>query len=314
MTDKRVIKLPVEDVHNNVKSFIPLGIVEGKGPGPTLAVIGGVHATEYAAHDGVSRFWDSLDPDDIHGKVLVVLAADVTAMCAHSMYFNPVDGKNLNRVYPGKKDGTLAEVIAHTLMEEVITQADAVIDCHGGEFDEHMAYYLITGIGGDPEVDRKTLSMAMALGVPFVEVVDATGTWLGRGTSQAEAVMRGCPGMAIEAGERGERDERAIAATFNALVNALKHLGIKAGQPVPWAGTPVRLKQGLIVKSTEGGLFERQVMTGDWVEKGDLFARVLDFDGTILEEIRAVEAGTVLTVIASRAIKPEGFAGKIGVL
>jgi predicted deacylase len=68
------------------------------------------------------------------------------------------------------------------------------------------------------------------------------------------------------------------------------------------------------MKSTAGGLFERNVMTGDWVEKGDLFARVLDFDGTTLEEIRAPETGTVLTVIASRAIKAEGFAGKIGVV
>jgi predicted deacylase len=314
MASKRMVKLPIEDVHNDVKSFIPLGILEGKRSGPTLAVIGGVHATEYAAQDGVTRFWESLDPEEISGRVLAVLAADVTAMCAHHMYSNPVDGKNLNRIYPGKKDGTLAEVIAYTLMEEVVAKADAVIDCHGGEFDEYMAFYLITCTKGDPALDKKTLDMAMALGAPFIEVLDAHGTWLGRGTSQAEAVISGRPGMALEAGERGERDERAIAATFNALQNALKHLGMKPGQPVPWAGKPVRLESGLILKSTVAGLFERQVMVADWIEKDAVFARVRDFDGTLLEEIRAPEAGTVLTVIASRAIKAEGFAGKIGVV
>jgi predicted deacylase len=314
MTNKKVIKLPVEDVHNNVKSFIPLGILEGKDPGPTLAVVSGVHATEYAGQDAVLRFWKSLDPKEISGKVLVVLGADVTAMCAHHMYTNPVDGKNLNRVYPGKKDGTLTEVIAYTLMEEVVAKADAVIDCHGGEFDEYMAFYLIARVKGDRALDKKTLDLAMALGVPFIEVRDARGTWLGRGHLPAEAVLRGRPGMAIEAGERGERDERAIAATFNALQNALKHLGMKPGQPVPWAGKPVWLESGLILKSTVAGLFERQVMVGDWIEKDAVFARVRDFDGTLLEEIRAPEAGTVLTVIASRAIKAEGFAGKIGVV
>jgi predicted deacylase len=230
------------------------------------------------------------------------------------MYFNPVDGKNLNRIYPGKADGTLAEVIAHTLMEEVVKKADAVIDCHGGEFDEYMAFYLITCIKGDPELDQRTLDLAMALGVPFVEVTDASGDWLGRGTMIGETVFSGRVGMGLEFGERGERDEQAIAGTFNALQNALKHLGMKEGEPVPWAGTPVRLKEGVIVKSKEGGLFERHVMTGDWVEEGDLFARVLDFDGSVLEEIRAAEAGTVLTVIASRAIRADGFAGKIGVV
>lgn len=68
------------------------------------------------------------------------------------------------------------------------------------------------------------------------------------------------------------------------------------------------------MKSKAGGIFERHVMTGDWLEQGALFGRVLDFDGTLLEELRAPEAGTVLTVIASRAIKADGFAGKIGVV
>jgi len=314
MASKTFLKLPVEDVHNDVKSFIPLGILEGKGPGPTLAVVGGVHASEYAAQDAVVRFWESLDPEEFSGKVLAVLAADVMAMCVHHIYTNPVDGKNVNRSFPGKKDGTLAEVIAYTLMEEVVKKADAVIDCHGGEFDEHMAPYVITSVKGDVELDKKTLDLAMALGAPFVEVADASGDWLGGNTLQGAAVLSGRPGMVIEAGGCGERDERSISVLFNALQNALKHLGMKPGQPVPWAGKSVRLERGLILKSTVAGLFERQVMVSDWIEKDAVFARVRDFDGTLLEEIRAPETGTVLTVIAARAIKADGFAGKIGVM
>jgi predicted deacylase len=314
MSGKKVVKLAVKDVHNDVETFIPLGIVEGKGPGPTLAVVGGVHASEYAAQDGVVRFWESLDPAEFSGKVLAVLAADVMAMCAHHMYTNPVDGKNLNRSFPGKKDGTLAEVIAYTLMEEVAKKAGAVIDCHGGEYDEHMAPYVITSVKGDPELDKKTLDLAMALGVPFVEVADASGEWLGGNTLQGAAVLSGRPGMVIEAGGRGERDERSIAAIFNALQNALKHLGMKPGQPVPWAGKPVRLDHGALVKSTKAGLFEPMVAVGDWIEKDAVFARVRDFDGTLLEELCASEAGAVITVIAARAIAANGFAGKIGVV
>jgi predicted deacylase len=52
-----------------------------------------------------------------------------------------------------------------------------------------------------------------------------------------------------------------------------------------------------------------------WMEAGDVFGRVMDFDGTsLLEEVRVDEAGTVLDVISARAIKAGGFAGKIGVL
>jgi len=108
--------------------------------------------------------------------------------------------------------------------------------------------------------------------------------------------------------------ERAIAAGFNSLQNALKHLGMIEGQPMPWAGRPVYLERGHILLSEEGGVFERNVMVGEWIEKDGLFGEVLDFDGSLLEEIRAPEAGVVLTVISSPAIKPGGFAGKIGVV
>jgi predicted deacylase len=317
MPNKKVIKLPVEDRHNGFESFIPLGILEGRESGPTLAVIGGVHASEYVAQDGVARFWESLDPEQISGRVLVVLAADVTALCAHHIYTNPIDGKNLNRTFPGKRDGTLAEVIAYELTEKVISKADAVIDCHGGEFDEYMALYLITSTVGDPEVDRGILDMAMALGVPFIEVGDMNMPaypWLGRGTADGEALLMGKPGMAIEAGERGIRDKRATAAVVNALQNGLKHLGIMPGTPVPWAGKPVILERGIAIKSTAAGIFEPEVMVGDWIDEGDVFALVREFDGTLLEEIRAPVEGTVLTVISARAIKADGFAGKMGVV
>jgi predicted deacylase len=334
MPDKRMIKIPVRaatdntptmfpanlptaaasEVTGTVETFIPIGIVEGARPGPTVAVVGGVHASEYAARTSAARLWESLDPEALSGTVLVVLAADVTAFWAHHIYTNPVDGKNLNRSFPGKPDGTLTEVLAHTLMEEVVRKADVLVDCHGGEFDEYMAVYAITSTSGDPDVDQKTLDLAYAMGIPFIEVVDAAGEWLGSNTMQGAAVLRGCSAIGLEIGDRGREDEQAIAAGYNALRNALKHLGMIEGQPVPWAGQPVRLERGVIVLSREGGVFKRNVMIGDWVEEGDLLGRVFDFDGSLLEEVRAPEAGIMLTVIATPAIRVGGFAGKIGVL
>jgi uncharacterized protein len=334
MSSKKVIKIPIkaakdstptmfpanmptagtEEEQDTVETFIPLGVLEGANPGPTVAVVGAIHASEYAARNSAVRLWESLEPEDVSGKVLVVLAADVTAFCAHHIYTNPIDGKNLNRSFPGKADGTVTEVIAHTLLEEVVKKADAVIDCHGGEFDEYMAPYVITSTSGDEELDKKTLDLAYALGIPFIEVADARGAWLGGNTLQGAAVLLGRPGMVIEVGECGEEDEQAIAAGYNSLRNGLKHLGVIEGEPVPWAGKPVRLERGHIMLSEQGGVFKRNVMVGDWVDEGDLFGSVYDFDGSLLEEIRAPEGGVVLTVISVPAIKPGGFAGKIGVV
>jgi predicted deacylase len=313
MADKKLVRLAVEDKHNDYATFIPLGIVEGGRPGPTLAVMGGVHGSEYAAHEGTARFWAWLDPEAIAGRVLVVLAADVAAICGHSHYVNPVDGKNLNRVWPGRADGTLTEVIAHTLTRKVIDQADAVIDCHGGEYDESIGAFIITQAVGDAELDQRTVDLAMALGMPFVEVRDPGAPV--SGTCSGTAARSGRPGITLEVGGRGLLEEYYICATLYCLQNALKHLGMAEGRPVLWAGQPVRLDHGVILRTNEAGIYRPAVAVWDWIEKGALFARVLDFDGqALLEEIRAPEAGTVLDVITARAIAAGAFAGKIGVI
>jgi predicted deacylase len=102
----------------------------------------------------------------------------------------------------------------------------------------------------------------------------------------------------------------------------VRHLGIKSGRPVRWAGQPVRLERGIILRTTKAGLWEPAVVNGQWIEKDAVFGRVRDFDGTLLEEVLAPDAGVVLTVINARCIEGgsedthflQGFAGKIGVV
>jgi predicted deacylase len=151
--------------------------------------------------------------------------------------------------------------------------------------------------------------------------VDAVASWWGRGNLRGETVLSGRPAMVMEIGQRGERDPKFTAMVYQALQNALKHLGMKEGQPVLWAGKPVWLEEGIILRASKDGLYQPAVVVGEWIEKNAVFARVRDFDGTLLEEIRAPEAGVVLTVINARCIEAnrsekrlQGFAGKIGVV
>ncbi|MFN8453106.1 MAG: succinylglutamate desuccinylase/aspartoacylase family protein [Anaerolineae bacterium] len=174
--------------------------------------------------------------------------------------------------------------------------------------------FIITHATGNADLDKRTLDLALALGMPFVEVTDAHGTVLGSGTGAAEACKSGRPAVTLEAGGRGLREERHISAVFNSLQNALRHLGIKPGQPALWLGQPIKIDHGVILKSTQMGVYAPVVTVGDWIEQNDVFARVLDFDGSVLEEIRVPEAGVVLDVISARGIKANAFAGKIGVI
>jgi predicted deacylase len=313
MASKEIRRIDVSDADGNAVS-IPVGIATGDADGPCLAVIGGVHGTEYAAQDGTTEFWDELDPADLAGSVRVVLAADPAALEGHSAYVNPLDGQNLNRMWPGDPAGSLTQRIAHAITSEVIEGSDAVIDVHGGEWDEDIDCFIITHAVGDAELDRRTLDLAMALGFTYVEVTDAHGAVLGTGTGSGEATKGGRPALTLEAGGAGRRERRYIDAHKYALQNALRHLGILDGDPIWWDGAPVKLDHGILMKTTKGGIYEPAVSVGQWIEEGQVFSRVLDYDGSLLEELVAPEAGTVLDMIIARAIKAGGFAGKIGVL
>jgi predicted deacylase len=321
MPGKQVVRVPVEAHQNDVQTYIPLGILDGARPGPTLAVFAGIHATEFASQDGVARFWESLQPEEISGRVLAVLGADVRAMLAHHMWTNPVDGKRLGWGFPGRPDGTLTGVLSHTLWHEVVLQADALVDCHGGEYSEEMYPYVIAHVVGDESLDRKNVDLAMALGIPFVEVTHPGDVLGSRGLMEIEALRAGRLAVALEVGGHGSRDPREVALVYNALHNALKHLGMRLGKPALSTGEPIRLDRGELIYITKSGLLEPRVVVGQWIEKGDLFATVRDFDGTLLEEVRAPDAGVVLTVLNARCAGASGdigylrgFIGKIGVV
>ena len=314
MSSKQIVSFDVTDPVNDYTARIPVGVAISDEDGPGLAVIGGVHGTEYAAQDATVEFWNEIDASKMRGSVRVVLCADTAALEGHSAYVNPIDGENLNRMWPGDPNGTLTQRIAHAITTEVISQSDAVIDVHGGEWDEDIGCFIITHSTGDSDLDKRTLDLAMALGFTYVEVTDANGPVLGTGTGSGEAMKGGRPGLTLEAGGMGVSDRRYVDAHKYALHNAVRYLGIVDDDPVWWDGAPVKLDHGVLMKTTKGGIYEPAVSVGQWIEQGQVFSRVRDYAGNVIEEITAAEAGTVLDMIIARGIKPGGFGGKIGVL
>jgi predicted deacylase len=313
MASKELRNYDVED-GTGARISIPVGIARGDTAGPALTVIGGVHGTEYAAQDAVLRFWRELDASQLTGTVYTVLMADPTAVVGRSAYVSPSDGKNLNRVWPGDPEGTMTERIAHLITTEFIKDSVAVIDVHGGEWDEDIDCFIITHRSGDAELDRRTVELAMATGFTYIEVTDCDGPVLGAGTGSGEAVRGGRPGMTFEAGGAGERRPEYVDAHVHGLRNVLRHLGMLPGAPVMFDGQPILIDHGVLMKTTKEGLYVPKVRVGQWVEVGDVFAEVHSFDGELLEQLVCPERGTVLDVIIARTIRAGAFAGKLGVL
>ena len=131
--ESRMLEIPAA---GDAGTSIPITIIRGARPGPALALIAGNHGYEYPPILALQRLRAQMDPAELSGRILMVHAANMPSFLGRTVYFSPVDGKNLNRVYPGRTDGTVSERIAYAITREVIEQADYVLDLHCGDGNE----------------------------------------------------------------------------------------------------------------------------------------------------------------------------------
>ena len=120
---------------------MPFSIVHGAKPGPVLALVAGTHGMEYTPIVALQRLRRAIDPSTLAGTVVMVHIANMPSFLSRTIYYSPADGKNLNRVFPGKADGTLSERIAEAITREVIARATHVVDIHCGDGNESLRPY-----------------------------------------------------------------------------------------------------------------------------------------------------------------------------
>src|SRR5438309_3975685 len=99
---------------------IPITTFHGTKPGPVLALVAGNHGYEYPPILALQMLRGRVNPKKLAGAVIMVHVANMPSFLGRTVYFSPVDQKNLNRVYPGKKDGTVSDRIAFAITNEVI--------------------------------------------------------------------------------------------------------------------------------------------------------------------------------------------------
>src|SRR5436190_2831986 len=148
---------------------IPITIVRGAQSGPTLALIAGTHGSEVAPIIALQRVRTMIDPAALRGTVLIVHVANMPSFLGRTIYYSPVDRKNLNRVYPGKTDGTLSERIAYQITREVIERADYVVDLHCGDGNESLWPYSYWDVeAADKSVVERSKQLALAFGLDHI--------------------------------------------------------------------------------------------------------------------------------------------------
>lgn len=282
-----------------VGTKIPITVIHGAREGKILALVAGVHGYEYPPILALYRLKKEIEPRTLSGTLLIVHIANLPSFQKRTIYYNPYDWKNLNRVFPGSPEGTISQRIAFVLNEHVIKASDALIDLHCGDGNEALIPYTYWMISGRKDMDELTKRMALAFGIKHI-VIDETRSkditdskYLGN-----TAILLGKPALTTESGSLGKTDEESIRRNITGILSVMRLFQMIGGDPenVP---DPVWIDRYEVVYSKTDGLFFPQTEMGFYVEKGQIVGTATDFLGNLVEELRAPFSGIILYIIGT---------------
>jgi predicted deacylase len=293
---------------------IPVVVIRGSKPGPTLALVSGAHGTEYASIIALEGLIGSLDPAQISGTVIIVPLVNLASFQQKVPHVNPVDSKSMNRFYPGKEDGTQTERASFLITREVVDKSDYLIDFHGGDLDESLRPYSYWVVSENKKQDAVSKEMVLAFGLDHI-IISADRPKDRSATKYLDntAAMRGKPTITVEAGYAGTVETDDVAALVQGTRSVMRLLKMLPGSPHA-IDHPVWIKALGEVTSPADGIFYPLVKRDTYVEAGRKLGDVTDYFGKVIFEARAPVSGIILHICAVPSMKKGDNIANIGVI
>jgi predicted deacylase len=292
---------------------IPVAVVHGAKPGKVLAVVSGAHGTEYASILAVERLIAELEPAHVSGTVILVPLVNIPSFEAKVAHVNPVDGKSMNRMYPGKPDGTQTERASYVITRQIVERCDHLIDLHGGDLDESLRPYSYWTKTGNAKQDAVSREMVLAFGLDHIIVsTDRPRDPQASRYLENTATTRGKPSLTAEAGHAGTTEPADVDALVQGCLGVMRYLGMLPG-PVTKVENPVWIEKVATVTSESTGIFYAAVKRGTYVHEGMKLGYITDYVGKTIAEARAPASGIVLFIRAVPSLTRGETIANIGV-
>lgn len=279
-----------------VEEKLPAFLINGQLEGPTVLVLGGIHGCEYSSIDAALELARCIDPKEIKGRLAVIPIANPKAFYARSIYVHPEDQKNLNRMFPGKADGTASEKLAYCLNETAIGAVDYLIDLHGGDMIEALVPFTIYQVTDDSLLTDQSKKLASLFGIEYV--VGSTGQ-VG-GSTYSSAAKQGKVAIIAEAGQQGILDQCKSKLLQDGVKNALRSIGMMEGEVLANRTKLLRTFEWSFAECS--GLWYPAVEIGQKLNKGDFIGKITDEFGDTVKDYYAGARGAVLFLMTALAI------------
>jgi hypothetical protein len=281
--ERAIVDLPVADLYTHTRLTMPVHVVNGRRPGPTLFVTGALHGDELNGVEIVKRVLGGPALRRLRGCVLAAPIVNVFGFINRSRYLP--DRRDLNRSFPGREKGSIAARLAYLVTREIVANSDFGIDLHTGAVDRANLPQIRADLD-DPEIVR----LAEAFGTPVI--IDATAR---DGTLRQFAAEKGVRVLVYEGGEALRFDELSIRAGVRGIRRVLRALDMLPQRTRPSARiAPMRANTTTWIRAPSSGIIRTECRLGERVRSGQVLGVVSDPFGEVELEVPASVPGIVI--------------------
>ena len=290
---KQTLPLPVTSPYP-----VEMTVICGSRPGKTLVVTAGVHGCEYVGIETLNRLKRELEPAALSGRVILLPLVNPEGFYQGSKQTIPADGKNLNRMFPGKPDGTFSSQLARVLEETLYPEADFLMDLHGGDVNEALTPLVFFPASVPESLSAAASAAAESLSVPYrVASTSQNGLY-------SWAAQCGIPALLVERGERGLWSEKEVAACRENVYELMRHLGILNAASVSPCLQQAEIRRAVYEEAPADGFWYPAVSAaGQKLKQGTLLGTLKDSYGNEIACYTAPFDGVVLYYTLSLGVK-----------
>jgi uncharacterized protein len=281
--ERKRAKIDVGAIYDFTDVSIPVEVIRGKKSGPTLFISSTIHGDEINGIEIIKRILKSSEIKNICGTLIAIPVVNIFGFNDRSRYLP--DGRDLNRCFPGNKNGSMTSQVAYKFMNEIVRKSDYGIDLHTGA--SHRSNY--------PQIranfsNVRTLNLAKAFGAPVV-----INSNLRDGSLRESVSEQNIPMLLYEGGEALRFDELVIETGVKGILNFMREIGMIEAKVCEIHSRRVFVAHSSSwIRAPKSGIHIARQKLGKIVKVGDILGEISNPFGDHKSLVRATENGIII--------------------
>lgn len=275
---------------------IPVTIINGSEPGPTVFLSAAIHGDELNGIEVVREVAQEWNHENVQGTLVCLPVLNVHGFLTQQRYL-PIYDRDLNRAFPGDEDSTSAKRIAATIFENFIEPCDFGLDFHTSTRGRTNVFH----VRADMENDA-TARLAQAFGTNLIIASEGSS-----GMLRTEATEAGIPTVTVEMGEAHRFERPLIDHALAGIRSVFAEYNVYPQETVRWPGWRTVIEgwsEKTWLRADDGGIVEMRCERGSLVREGETICRITNPFKSEATEVTAPFTGLVVGILENPVVYP----------